>query len=449
MIAALTGPEGVWPDVRFAPDSGWFATQDRHGVIRLRDTADGRVRGELIPALGCEPGPRPMARWRAVSFSPDGRVVAYASERPGPPVVQLYDTITGRPTVALEGAAEPIAFSPDSRTLASGLPGDADATIGLWDVSTGHVLNRLGDATTDRPGAIAFSPDGRRLAAGLPRIDGMERWSRGVAVWDLATRRAVLTLPARVVSSSYFPTYHRQRSGFEFSPDGRFLIVRGMGYGVFWDLAANPRDCLDELLEINGDHTELGHMAFDHPLFTSDGARFVVPGRFGGTLAIHDAVILVPRAVVRKGLHGLQRPRSALSPDGRWLAVACHGLSSYPSRVEAWLARIVGRQFLWSGPHADVRVYNLTTGAEAARVPTDGGVLGFAADSRSFWTYSQTPTTPNYPRANPTTLEVRQWAVPTGWPPAWPVAATVVGILLIAGDWWRGRRRVAAAGVVP
>jgi WD40 repeat protein len=448
MIAALTGPESVWPDVRFAPDSSWFATLDRHGVIRLRDTADGHVRGESIPALGCESGPRPMARWRAVSFSPDGRVVACATEPPGPPVVQLYDTTTGRPMVALEGAAEPIAFSPDGRTLASGLPGDADATIGLWDVSTGHDLNRLGDATTDRPGAIAFSPGGRRLAAGLPRSDGMERWSRGVTVWDLATRRAVLTLPARVVSSSYSPTYHRQGSGFEFSPDGRFLIVRGMGYGVFWDLAANPQDCLDGLLEINGDHTELGHMAFDHPLFTSDGARFVVAGRFGGTLAIYDAVILVPRAVVKKGLDGLQRPRSALSPDGRWLAVACRGLSSYPSRVEAWLARIVGRQFLWSGTHTHVKIVNMMTGAEVDHIPTDAAVLGFAADSRSFWTYTQTPTTINYPRANPTTLEVRRWAVPTGWPPAWLVALTVVGILLIAADWWHGRRR-ATAGRIP
>src|SRR5436305_15168205 len=42
IIAALTGPAGVWPDVRFAPDSSWFATQDRHGVIRLRATVGGR-----------------------------------------------------------------------------------------------------------------------------------------------------------------------------------------------------------------------------------------------------------------------------------------------------------------------------------------------------------------------------------------------------------------------
>jgi WD40 repeat protein len=348
----------------------------------------------------------------------------------------------------LDDAAAPIAFSPDGRTLATRLGDGEAATIALWDVGTGRATARFGDATAGRPGAITFSPDGRRLAAGLPLVDINDRWSRDVTVWDLATRRPVAFLPAVAFLSSYLPSWHRPRSGLEFSPNGRFLVIRGDGRGLFWDVTVDPPRCLDELLEIHGDHSEVGRMAFVHPLFSPDGSRFVVPGRLGRTLAIHDAVTLAPRSVGKVGLDGFRRPRSAISLDGHWLAVACRSSSPQPSRFEAWLAGTFGRPFLWSGPHADVRVYNLTTGGETGRVPTDGGVLGFAADGRSFWTYTQMPTTINYPRANPTTLEVRQWAVPSGWPPAWLLGVTVVGVLLIAADWQRGRRR-ATAGVIP
>jgi WD40 repeat protein len=447
-ITAISGEAGLWPDIRLAPDSSWFATQDRYTVISLRDTADGRVRGELVPPNSRDPGPRNMGRWRPFTVSPDGRHIATWADPPEPPTVRLHDTTTGRPTVTLDGAIGPIAFSPDGRTLVTGLPRDADAAIALWEVGTGHILNRFGDATTDRPGAIAFSPDGRRLAAGLPQVEVVKgRWSHDITVWDVPTHRAVVTLPVKATPRSYFPR-NTGGSGLEFSPDGRFLVVRGIGYGLFWDLAADAPRCLDELLDIYGDHPELGRVAFGLPLFSPDGARFVVPSHPERKIAIYDTATVTPRGVVTIGFDGFRRPLSALSPDGRWLAVACRGLSSYPSRLEAWLARIVGRQFFWSGTHAHVKIVKMATAAEVGRIPTDAAVLGFAADSRSFWTYTQTPTTVNYPTTNPTTLEVRQWAVPSGWPPAWLVVVTAVGILLIAADWQRGRRRRAPAGVV-
>jgi hypothetical protein len=49
----------------------------------------------------------------------------------------------------------------------------------------------------------------------------------------------------------------------------------------------------------------------------------------------------------------------------------------------------------------------------------------------------------------PGTLRVQQWAVPTGWPPAWLLGVTALGLFLMAADYRRSRRRRAAAGGVP
>ncbi len=196
----------------------------------------------------------PLAQWiegdirifaDAISYSPDGKTLASASEDG---TIRLWDVEAEKPrATTFEGLKglqtdEPLqeysidgfvlAYSPDGKTLATSsrfFPFDRDTTIQLWDAVTCKHKTTL---TTEGCGtilSIAFSPDSRILAGGdsLASADG----GGNVYLWDVSNGELKTTL-----------TGHREIYVYSvaFSPDGRTL-ASGARYGedgevYLWDV---------------------------------------------------------------------------------------------------------------------------------------------------------------------------------------------------------------------
>jgi WD40 repeat protein len=143
-----------------SPNGKWLATTGPGGTsVLIRDASTGIGLSLLVGHTA----------WiYHITFSPDGRRIASASED-GKAIIwdfQLDDVpairLTPRVTeMRHDGSATSIAFSPDVKTLASG---GVDKKIKLWDVESGG--ERASSDTGDEVWTVAYSPDGYTLASG-------------------------------------------------------------------------------------------------------------------------------------------------------------------------------------------------------------------------------------------------------------------------------------------
>jgi hypothetical protein len=150
----------------FSPDGKLLAGGEIHGPVTLWDAATGR---EL-----CQLKPPSMCVTSLVAFSPDGRLVATAGHRHGPPVtVRVWEVATGtvrQEFTAHQGFVGALAFSPDGKSLATGA---ADSSVLLWDL-TGQVgevaKGRPSGEELDKLWAALDSPEARSGFQAMRRL---------------------------------------------------------------------------------------------------------------------------------------------------------------------------------------------------------------------------------------------------------------------------------------
>jgi WD40 repeat protein len=186
------------PNGRFLAYNGWSpfppAGKPSAGTVEVFDLHNGR-------RWATRPGSPVGLR---VSFSPDSRLLA-ASDDQGHVEVRrtgTWDQVAGWQA---DGTA---VFTPDGRFVAQGGP----KSITIWEAATGHRVREL----SSTGGSVIFSPDGKHLA-----VSG----SQAVEVRDTASGRVVQRLPRAAGVAGPKRYFANECTDLAYSPDGRLLIV--------------------------------------------------------------------------------------------------------------------------------------------------------------------------------------------------------------------------------
>ncbi|HXZ04193.1 MAG TPA: serine/threonine-protein kinase [Ktedonobacteraceae bacterium] len=122
-----------------------------------------------------------LASVNAVTWSPDGRLIASASDDT---FVQVFDALSGKRKLIYTGHSKEVtavAWSPNGKFIASG---SEDGTVQVWDATNGNNLLTY-KGHTDRVNGVSWSRDSRQIVSGSE--------DKTVQVWNAANGALIFT----------------------------------------------------------------------------------------------------------------------------------------------------------------------------------------------------------------------------------------------------------------
>ena len=231
---------------------------------------------------------------RSLSLSEDGNKIASGSEDNTVRVWHLNETPENSDRATDEGIVDMnrLAFSPDGKLAATS---SSDGFVRIWDVRRGR-LHRRFDERVDHLTCVAFSPDGLKLAtAASPfNVSGLNSKTASrhgsLKLWDLETGQQLQSADVNA-------------RDIHFTPNGKHLIYSHAKSLVLWDVptwtavrAIKADRFLGVQLDIAADRICAAAGVWEYPSLKQIYKRPSTNRGFG----------------------------SALSPDGRLLAVSNH-----------------------------------------------------------------------------------------------------------------------------